>query len=163
MGKIKGLLAGACTLVLILFPSGCRTINDSTAEMRQLRSEMDRVRSSLMDDAQVLAYCARMTPDADLANMALNGVLAIIGQPDPQEKVYAVSLTHDDCADLVMMAENKVRELEMLQKRYDCLQERVFGDYSVLLRSHQRYGILKWIAGIALVVFLVGGGMRIWR
>lgn len=140
----------------ILLGSGCRTHADHPAELRSVRLEIEQIQGYLLDTAQVLTYCARMTPDSDLANMALSGVLGIIGEPDPSEKVFAVNLTADDCSDMIIIADSKIAQLDKLKSKYVSIEEKLSKSYSHFAASHSTLHTLKWIGGIGLLVLILG-------
>jgi hypothetical protein len=101
-----------------------------------------------------------MTPDANLANHALDGVLQIIGEPSPEEKVYAASLDIPGCdAVTVNAADTRVYRAKLLA-RESSAEITLSRDYHKFARSVNTFRTIKWLSFSAIGLFALFAILR---
>ncbi|MDR2030421.1 MAG: hypothetical protein LBP65_03080 [Puniceicoccales bacterium] len=128
---------------------------DRPEELRSIRREIGQCSDDLNNAVQILTYCARMTPDANLANSALDGVLKIIGEPSPEERVYAVSLDVAGCTDILTNAESTISLRDKLLRREQSAEISLSRDYHKFARSASLFFTIKFLSISAIGVFLL--------
>lgn len=115
-------------LALCLLGSGCASPEDAIArESHRLATERARlaaVNRELRDLSQVFLYAGHMRQD-DVANLALNAALRIVGEPEEGEKQLAMALTAQDVRRRRERAERLLREQERHRQKITEAQDRL--------------------------------------
>jgi hypothetical protein len=101
-----------------------------------------------------------MTPDADLANCALDGVLKIIGEPSPEEKIYAISLENDGVGGVITNASGTIKYKNKLltnERKAESALASDFHSYAAQASTLKFITAIAISAVIALVIARIFG------
>jgi glycerol-3-phosphate dehydrogenase len=101
-----------------------------------------------------------MTPDASLANHALDGVLQIIGEPSPEEKVYAASLDILGCDAVTANATDTKAYRAKLLASESSAETALARDYHSYARSAGLLRTIKWFAFSAGAILIISTLIR---
>ena len=104
-------------LLLLLAAAGCSTSASISGEHRRRLEDLHAARQSislinneLQDIEQVMLYAGRLH-SGPLADAALDIAIAIHGEPDDQEKLYAQNIT------IPLIHKDKARALSLIARR----------------------------------------------
>jgi hypothetical protein len=96
-----------------------------------------------------------MTPNADLANLSLDGVLKIIGEPSPEERVFAVSLDAPGIGDVTAGAETTISHRDKLLRSESAAESALARDFHRHARSSATLSLIKWLAFSAIAILAI--------
>ena len=139
---------------------GCTSVVDRPEQLRALRREIGQCDDDLNNSVQILSYCARMTPDSNLANRALDGVLKIIGEPSPEEKVYAASLDIPGCDAVLASATDSRAYRAKLLARESSAEIALSRDYHAYARRAGIFSTVKFLSFSAIGLFALFAILR---
>lgn len=153
-------LIAAVGFVGLQLCAGCSSIVDRPEELRAVRREIVQCNDDLNNSVQILTYCARITTDSSLANRCLDGVLEIVGQPIPEERVYATSLSIDDCESVVANAASVLSYREKLYRKEQSAEIWLNRDFHKLAREATTFRGLKLFSALSVGAILL---IFVWR
>ncbi|MDR3117607.1 MAG: hypothetical protein LBT98_03485 [Puniceicoccales bacterium] len=146
----RALALGILSSLLIC---GCGTI-DRPEQLRAIRREIGQCNDDLNNAVQVLSYCARMTNDSNLANRALDGVLEIIGEPSPEEKIFAASLDSAGCEFLTANARGTISHRDKLLRQEHSAESALSADFHRYARQASTFRAVKWLSISTITIFV---------
>jgi hypothetical protein len=157
---ISGLLASLCLLA-----GGCSSLAHSHRQRLEkvyhAHEEIVKVSSQLQDIQQVMLYAGRVN-DSPIADMALDVAIAIQGEPDDREKLFAANITKDIIGKEMVRAKKLLKRKQQLIHVIDNQKDTIAKDISSIATLETKYHLVSKtiarftiFASFAICCFLV--------
>lgn len=146
----------------VLLSSGCvssQTVISHGAKSERIHREIVSLNSQIRDDLQVLIFAARERCQNETTRNCLETALKIVGDPDPMEKAYAMSLDDGDLNGICQKSKDAQRRLDRLRSEFAKLQtdsqrtlERASADHFFMAKI--RSGS-KWLLTFLIILLIL--------
>jgi hypothetical protein len=142
-------------LLALALSTGCASLANSPEELRTTQRRIREIDGEIRNSVQILAHCVAHSSDSAVQSSAVNGILTIIGNPDPLEILYAQQLTAETVEDVIHHGVALVEKQKTLAARYDSLETKLSREFLQLSRSAAAWSTVKCLASIGLLLFLL--------
>jgi hypothetical protein len=138
-------------IIAALLCSGCQTI-DRPEQLRAVRREIAQCNDDLNNFLQIPSYCARSSENRELSNKAIDGIIAIVGEPNSEEKAYALTLDLTSVTDVISNAISTIQYREKLFAKEKTAESALTTDFHRYARQANTFRKIKWMSFSAIAI-----------
>jgi hypothetical protein len=146
MPMFPKLLVPGLAATLCLLAGGCSSLAHShrlrLEKVYNAHDEIVNISSQLRDMEQVMLYAGRVN-DSPIADMALDVAIAIQGEPDDSEKVFASNLTNAAISKEMARANKLLKRKQQLIHIIDGQRDTILNDISSIASLETKYQLIS--------------------